>query len=78
MFLAYLITELTQFPIGSLVAPVGVEVHIVHGVEDDVIMAMPLVNVSCNHILILALKPFIRKLFPDFMSLFRRHFTDVK
>ena len=42
MFLAYLITELTQLTIGSLVAPVGVEVHIVHGIEDDVIMTMPL------------------------------------
>ena len=37
VFLAYLIAELTQLPIGSLVAPVGVEVHIVHGIEDDVI-----------------------------------------
>ena len=78
MFLAYLVTELTQFPIGSLVAPVGMEVHIVYGIEDDVIMAMPLVNVGCNYILVLALEPFVRKLFPDLMSFFRRHFTDVK
>src|SRR5574344_1190982 len=41
MFLAYLITELTHLPIGSLVAPVGMEGHIVHGIEDDVIMTMP-------------------------------------
>ena len=78
MFLAYLITELAQLPIGSLVAPVGMEVHIVHGIEDDVIMAMPLVDVGCNHIFVLALEPFVRKLLSNFMSLFRRHFTDVK
>ena len=78
MFLAYLITELTQFPIGSLVTPVGMEVHIVHSIEDDVIMAMSLVDVGSNHILIFALEPFIRKLFPDLMSFFRCHFTDVK
>ena len=78
VFLAYLITELTQFPIGSLVAPVGVEVHIIHGIEDDVIMAMSLVDVCSNHILVLALEPFVRKLLSDFMSLFRCHFTDVK
>ena len=52
VFLAYLITELAQLPIGSLVASVGVEVHIVHGIEDDVIMAMSLVNVGSNHILV--------------------------
>ena len=52
VFLAYLVTELTQFPIGSLVAPVGMEVHIIHGIEDDVIMAMSLVNVGSNHILV--------------------------
>ena len=45
-------TELAQLPIGSLVASVGVEVHIVHGIEDDVIMAMSLVNVGSNHILV--------------------------
>ena len=78
MFLAYLITELAQLPIGSLVALVGMEVHIVHGIEDDVIMAMPLVDVGSNHILVLALEPFVRKLFPDLVSFFRRHFTDVK
>ena len=78
MFLAYLITELTQLPIGSPVASVGVEVHIVHGIEDNVIMAMPLVDVGSNHILVLALEPFVRKLLPDLVSFFRRHFTDVK
>ena len=78
MFLAYLITELAQLTIGSLVAPVGVKVHIIHGIEDDVIMAMPLVDVGSNHILVLALEPFVRKLFPDLVSFFRRHFTDVK
>ena len=54
------------------------EVHIVYGIEDDVIMAMPLVDVGCNYILVLALEPFVRKLFTDLMSFFRRHFTDVK
>lgn len=78
MFLADLITELRQLPIGSPVASVGVEVHIVHGIEDDVIMAMPLVDVGSNHILVLALEPFVRKLLPDLVSFFRRHFTDVK
>ena len=78
MFFAYFIAELTQLPIGSLVAPVGMEVHIIHSIEDDVIMAMPLVNVGCNHILVLALEPFVRKLFPDFVRFFRCHFTDVK
>ena len=65
VFLAYLIAELTQLPIGSLVAPVGMEIHIVYGIEDDVIMAMPLVDVGCNYILVLALEPFVRKLFTD-------------
>ena len=78
MFRAYLITELTQLPIGSFVAPVSMIVHIIYGIEDDVIMTMPLVDVGSNHILILALEPFVRKLLSDFMSLFRRHFTDVK
>ena len=54
------------------------KVHIIHGIEDDVIMAMPLVDVGSNHILVLALEPFVRKLFPDLVSFFRRHFTDVK
>ena len=43
-----------------------------------VIMTMPLVDVGSNHILVLALEPFVRKLFPDLMCFFRRHFTDVK
>ena len=38
MFFAYFIAELTQLPIGSLVAPVGMEVHIIHSIEDDVII----------------------------------------
>ena len=42
------------------------------------IMAMPLVDVGCNHIFVLALEPFVRKLLSNFMSLFRCHFTDVK
>ena len=78
MFLAYLITELAQLTIGSLVAPVGMKVHIVHGIEDNVIMAMSLVDVGSNHIFVLALEPFVCKLLSNFMSLFRRHFTDVK
>ena len=40
--------------------------------------AQPLVDVCSNHILVLALEPFVRKLFPDLVSFFRRHFTDVK
>ncbi len=45
-------------------------VYKVYGIEDDVIMAMPLVDVGSNHILVLALEPFVRKLFPDFVDRF--------
>ena len=78
VFLAYLIAELTQLLIGSLVAPVGMKVYIVYGIEDDVIVTMPLVDVGCNHILVFALEPFVRELFSDFMRFFWCHLTDVK
>ena len=49
-----------------------------YGRTDDVIMAMLLVDVGCNHIFVLALESFVRKLLSNFMRLFRCHFTDVK
>lgn len=54
------------------------EVYIVDCVEDNVIVAMPLVDVRCNHILVLSLEPFVGKLLTDFMRLFRRDFINRK
>ena len=78
MFLADFIAELAHFPICPLVAPIGMVVYKVDGIEDDVIMAMPLVDVCGNHILILAFQPFVGKLLSDFMCLFRRDSSDVE
>ena len=78
MFLADFIAELAHFPVGSLVAPIGMVVHKIDSVEDDVIVAMPLVDVGGNHILILAFQPFACELLSDFMRLFRRDFSDVE
>ena len=78
MLLADFITELAHFPVCPLVAPIGMIVHKVDGIEDDVIMAMPLVDVGGNHILILAFQPFVGKLLSDFMRHLRRDFSDVE
>ena len=78
MLLADFVTELAHFPVGAPVASVGMIVYKVDGIEDDVIMAMPLVDVGSNHILILAFQPFICKLLADLMCLFRRDFSDIK
>ena len=78
MLLADFVTELAHFPVGAPVASVGMIVHKVDGIEDDVIMAMPLVDVGSNHILILAFQPFVCELLADLMCLFRRDFSDIK
>ena len=64
--------------IGFLIASVCMEVYIVDCVEDNVIVAMPLVDVRCNHILVLSLEPFVGKLLTDFMRLFRGDFINRK
>ena len=78
MLLADFIAELAHFPVGSPVASVGMIVYKIDSVEDDVIMAMPLVDVGGNHILILAFQPFVGKLLANFMSHLRRDFSDVE
>ena len=78
VFLANLITELPHLTVGLLIAPVRMEVHIVDGIEDNMIMAMPLVYVGCDHIFVLAFEPFISELFTDLMSLFRCNFAHIK
>ena len=78
MLLADFVTELAHFPVGAPVASVGMIVYKVDGIEDDVIMAMPLVDVGSNHILILAFQPFVCKLLADLMCLFRRDFSDIE
>ena len=50
----------------------------IHGAENDVVMQMALVNVSGNHIGVLALQHFIGKLPPDLMGLLRRGFPRFK
>ena len=71
MLFAYLVAELAKLPVGALVAAVAVKVHEVDSIEDDVIVSMTFVDVGGDHILILALEPFIGKLFADLMRLFR-------
>ena len=78
MFLTDFVAELAHFPICPLVAPIGMVVYKIDSVEDDVIMAMPLVDVGGNHILILAFQPFVGKLLANFMSHLRRDFSDVE
>ena len=78
MLLADFIAELAHFPVGSPVASVGMIVYKIDSVEDDVIMAMPLVDVGGNHILILAFQPFVGKLLANFMRHLRRDFSDVE
>ena len=78
MFLTDFVAELAHFPVGSPIASVSMIVYKVDSVEDDVIMAMPLVNVGGDNILILAFQPFVGKLLSDFMRLFRRDFSDVE
>ena len=50
MFLTDFVAELAHFPVGSPIASVGMIVYKVYGIEDDVIMAMPLVDVGGDHI----------------------------
>ena len=64
--------------IGFLIASVRMEVNIIDSVKDNMIVAMPLVDVRCNHILVLSLEPFVGKLLTDFMRLFRRDFINRK
>lgn len=71
VFLAYLITELPHLTVGLFIAPVRMEVHIVDGIEDNMIMTMPLVYVGSDHIFVLAFEPFVCKLLADLMGLFR-------
>ena len=78
MLLADGITKLPQLTVCPLVAPVRMVINKVHSIENDVIMAMPLVNVCGDHILIFSFEPFVRKLFSDLMSFFRRDLTDIK
>ena len=78
MLLADFVTELAHFPVGAPVASVSMIVHKVDGIEDDVIMAMPLVYVGSNHILILAFQPFVGELLADLVRPFRRDFSDIK
>ena len=54
MLFADSVAKLAQLPICPFVALVAVIVYEVHGIEDNVIMAMPLVNVGSDHILIFA------------------------
>ena len=72
------ITELTQLSVCSLIAPIRMVIDKVHGIENDVIMAVSFINVRGDHILIFALEPFVCKLFSDLVSDFRRDFTDIK
>lgn len=44
MFLTDFVAELAHFPICPLVAPIGMVVYKIDSIEDDVIMAMPLVD----------------------------------
>src|SRR5699024_9248816 len=60
------------------VTSVGMIVHKVDGVEDDVIMAMSLVYVGSDHIFILPFEPFVCKLLADFVRLFRRNFSNIE
>lgn len=78
MFLTDFVAELAHFPVGSPIASVGMIVYKVYGIEDDVIMAMPLVDVGGDHIFIPAFQPFVGKLFSDFMRHLRRDFSDVE
>ena len=78
VFLANLITELPHLTVGLLIAPVRMEVHIVDGIEDNMIMTMPLVYVGCDHIFVLAFEPFVCELLADLMSLFRCDFAHIK
>ncbi len=54
MLFADSVAKLAQLPVCPFVAPVAVIVYEVHDIEDNVIMAMPLVNVGSDHILIFA------------------------
>ena len=47
-------------------------------IKDYVIMDMPFVNMGSNHILVLSLQHFIRKLDTDLMSFLRRDFPRKK
>ena len=78
MLFADSVAKLAQLPVCPFVAPVAVIVYEVHGIEDNVIMAMPFVNVGSDHILIFAFKPFIGKLLADLMCHFRLDFTNIE
>jgi hypothetical protein len=78
VFLADFVAQKTQLPVCPLVAPVGVVVHKVDGIEDDMVVAMPFVDVGCDDILVLALEPFVGKLLADLMSNFRRDFAYIE
>ncbi len=45
---------------------------------DDMVVAMPFVDVGCDDILVLALEPFVGKLLADLMSDFRRDFAYIE
>ena len=72
------ITELPQLTVCPLVASVRMVIDKVHSIENDVIMAVPLINMRGDHILVFALEPFVCELLSDFVRDFRCHFTDIK
>lgn len=71
MLLADFIAQKPQLSVCPLITPVGMIVHKVDGIEDDMVVAMSFVDMRCDDILILFLEPFVCKLLANLMSNFR-------
>ena len=78
VFFAEPVTCLAHIIVDFLVALVGMMIHKVHGIEDQMIMNMAFVNVGSQHILIFPAKDLICKLLADLMRKLWRYLANIK
>ena len=78
IFFAEPVTCLAHIIVDFLVALVGVMIHKVHSIKNQMIVNMTFVNVGGQHILVFPTEYFIRKLLADLMGKLRRNFADIK
>ena len=78
VFLTEPVADFTHIIVNPLVALVGVVVHKVNRIENQMVMNMVLVNVRGQHILVFSTEDFIRELLADLVGKLRRDLSDFK
>ena len=78
VFLTEPVADLTHIIVNPLVALVGVVIHKVNLIENQMVMNMVLVNVRGQHILVFSTEDFIRELLADLVGKLQRDLSDFK